>query len=178
MSVAEAAIAPSSPQKLCTTRTPAARCCMMPCKQARSTRTERTRFSWSGSCTTQTLTCSRSRRALSSSPPPGVQPGCSLTYVMHSSRLFSRWVAQVNSRLWMMLYLYLRVNHISGRHIFAMVLFLVRLTESQLHFLVMKLNFEDKSFRAGVAPSAHWNKLDTISFRAGRQANESHLDFE
>lgn len=78
----------------------------------------------------------------------------------------------------MMLYLYLRVNHISGRHIFAMVLFPVRLIESQLHFLVMKLNFEDKSFRAGVAPSAHWNKLDTISFRAGRQANESHLDFE
>lgn len=71
-----------------------------------------------------------------------------------------------------------RIDHVSGFHVFAMVLCLVRLTGSQLHSLVVKLNFEDEPFRAGVAPSAHRDKLDAIRARAGRQANERHLHFE
>ena len=42
----------------------------------------------------------------------------------------------------------------------------VRLTVSQLHCLEVKLNFEDSPFRAGVVPSAHQNKLDTLRIRA------------
>jgi hypothetical protein len=70
------------------------------------------------------------------------------------------------------------IDHVSGFHVFAMVLCLVRLTGSQLHSLVVKLNFEDEPFRAGVAPSAHRHKLDAIRVRTGRQANERHLHFE
>lgn len=54
------------------------------------------------------------------------------------------------------------VDHISGLHIFVVVLLLVCLTESQLHFLMVELNFEDEPFCARFEPSFHRNKLDTI----------------